>query len=99
MEQSGAKYKYTRRISKFNQMTITLKYFGLLADITQLKEEQFTFDQETILVSALKSKIESSYQNMQNTTYTIAVNQTMSSLQATIKDKDVIAFLPPFAGG
>ena len=80
-------------------MTITLKYFGLLADITQLKEEQFTFDEETISVSALKSKIESSYQDMQNTTYTIAVNQAMSSLQSTIKDKDVIAFLPPFAGG
>ena len=80
-------------------MTITLKYFGLLADITQLKEEQFTFDQETISVSALKSKIESSYQDIQNTNYTIAVNQTMSNLQATIKDSDIIAFLPPFAGG
>lgn len=80
-------------------MTITLKYFGLLADITQLKEEQFTFEQETISVSALKSKIENSYQSMQNTTYSIAVNQAMSSLQATIKDQDVIAFLPPFAGG
>ena len=80
-------------------MTITLKYFGLLADITKLKEEQFTFDDETISVSALKSKIENSYQTMENATYTIAVNQTMSSLQATIKDQDVIAFLPPFAGG
>ena len=80
-------------------MTITLKYFGSLADITQLKEEQFTFDEETISVSALKSKIESSYQNIQNVTYSIAVNQAMSSLQATIKDQDVIAFLPPFAGG
>ena len=99
MEQSSSKYKHKRRISKFNQMTITLKYFGSLADITQLKEEQFTFDEETISVSALKSKIESSYQNMQNTTYTIAVNQTMSDLKAIIKDKDVIAFLPPFAGG
>jgi molybdopterin synthase sulfur carrier subunit len=80
-------------------MTITLKYFGLLADITQLKEEQFTFDEETISVSALKSKIESSYQNMGNVTYTIAVNQMMSDLQTKISDKDVIAFLPPFAGG
>jgi molybdopterin synthase sulfur carrier subunit len=80
-------------------MTITLKYFGLLADITQLKEEQFTFEEETISVSSLKSKIENSYQGMQNASYNIAVNQTMSSLQATVKDNDVIAFLPPFAGG
>ncbi|TRX38895.1 MoaD/ThiS family protein [Flavobacterium sp. ZT3R18] len=99
MEGSGSEYKYTRRISKFNQMTITLKYFGLLADITQLKEEQFTVEQETISVSTLKSKIETQYQTMQNTTYTIAVNQAMSGLQTTVKDQDVIAFLPPFAGG
>ena len=99
MEQSGAKHKHTRRISKIKKMTITLKYFGLLADITQLKEEQFTFEEETISVSTLKSKIESSYQNMQNTTYNIAVNQTMTDLQTKIKDQDVIAFLPPFAGG
>ncbi|REG98612.1 MoaD/ThiS family protein [Flavobacterium aquicola] len=80
-------------------MTITLKYFGSLADITKLREEQFTFDEETISVSALKSKVEGSYQNIQNTTYTIAVNQTMSDSQTKIKDQDVIAFLPPFAGG
>jgi molybdopterin synthase sulfur carrier subunit len=80
-------------------MTITLKYFGLLADITQLKEQQFTFEEETISVSILKSKIENSYQSIQNTSYTIAVNQAMCSLQATIKDQDVVAFLPPFAGG
>ena len=99
MEKSSAKYKHARRISKFNQMTITLKYFGLLADITQFKEEQFTFDEETISVSELKSKIESSYPKMQNTAYNIAVNQTMSDLKTAIKDNDVIAFLPPFAGG
>lgn len=80
-------------------MIVTLKYFGLLADITRLKEEQFTFDEETVLVSALKSKIESSYPKMQNTVYNIAVNQTMSDLKTVIKDNDVIAFLPPFAGG
>jgi molybdopterin synthase sulfur carrier subunit len=80
-------------------MNITLKYFGLLADITKLKEEQFAFEEETISVSALKAKIEKSYQNMQNATYNIAVNQTMSDLKTVIKDNDVVAFLPPFAGG
>jgi molybdopterin synthase sulfur carrier subunit len=80
-------------------MTITLKYFGLLADITQLREEQFTFDQEAISVSTLKSKIEMQYQTIQNATYNIAVNQVMIGVQTTIKDQDVIAFLPPFAGG
>jgi molybdopterin synthase sulfur carrier subunit len=80
-------------------MTLTLKYFGLLADITQLKEEKFTFEEETISVSTLKSKIENSYNNLQNATYTIAVNQAMCGLETSIKDQDVVAFLPPFAGG
>jgi molybdopterin synthase sulfur carrier subunit len=80
-------------------MTITLKYFGLLADITKLKEEQFSFNEDTFLVSALKSKIESRYPKMQNTAYNIAVNQTIVDLQTKIKDQDLIAFLPPFAGG
>jgi molybdopterin synthase sulfur carrier subunit len=80
-------------------MTITLKYFGLLADITKLKEEQFAFEEETISVSVLKSKIENNYSNIQNITYTISVNQVISSLQTPIKDQDIVAFLPPFAGG
>ena len=99
MEQSNSKYKYAGRISKFNTMNITLKYFGLLADITNLKEEQLTFDEETILVSDIKSKIELEYPRFQNTTYSIAVNQTISGFQTAIKNQDEIAFLPPFAGG
>lgn len=80
-------------------MTVTLKYFGSLVDITQLKEEQFTFDEDTFSVSVLKSKVESSYPKMQNTAYNIAVNQMIVDLQTKIQDQDLIAFLPPFAGG
>lgn len=80
-------------------MNVTIKYFGSLADISQLKEEQLSFEEDTISVAALKSKIESNYQNMESANYLIAVNQKMSDLQTSINDKDVIAFLPPFAGG
>jgi molybdopterin synthase sulfur carrier subunit len=80
-------------------MTITLKYFGLLVDITQKKEEIFSFDENNTSVSFLKTKIETAYEELKNTNYSIAVNQSMSSLDYNIKDQDVIAFLPPFAGG
>ena len=80
-------------------MTITLKYFGLLADITQKKEEVFSMEDHKMSVSFLKSKMETAYEELKNTNYSIAVNQAMSSLDNTIKDQDVIAFLPPFAGG
>lgn len=80
-------------------MTITLKYFGLLVDITQKKEEVFSMEESKVSVSFLKSKMETAYGQLKNTNYSIAVNQSMSSLDYTIKDQDVIAFLPPFAGG
>ena len=80
-------------------MIVTLKYFGSLVDITQKKEEFFSVEENTMLLSFLKSKMEMTYGELKNTNYSIAVNQAISSLDNTIKDKDVIAFLPPFAGG
>ncbi len=99
MEQSGSEYKYPRRISKLNQMTITVKYFGSLIDITQKKEEIFSMEETNTSVFFLKSKLETNYQELKKTNYSIAVNQSMSSLDYNIKDQDIIAFLPPFAGG
>lgn len=80
-------------------MIINIKYFGLLADITKKKEEQMTLDESNFSVAFLKSKMESAYQELQNTNYSVAVNQAMVGMDTNIKDQDVIAFLPPFAGG
>jgi molybdopterin synthase sulfur carrier subunit len=80
-------------------MIVTVKYFGLLADLTNKKEEQLQMDQETIAMTVLQSKLESLYEGLQKTTYAIAVNQTICTTDVEIKNQDVIAFLPPFAGG
>lgn len=80
-------------------MNITLKYFGLLVDICQKNEEHFCIEENKVSVSFLKTRMETVYEELKNTNYSIAVNQSMSSLDYTIKDQDVIAFLPPFAGG
>jgi sulfur-carrier protein len=80
-------------------MTITLKYFGSLVDITLKKEEIFSLEETTMSISFLKTKIETAYNGLKNTNYSIAVNQVMNNLDANIKDQDIIAFLPPFAGG
>jgi sulfur-carrier protein len=45
-------------------MTITLKYFGLLVDITQKKEELFLLDEAQASVSFLKSKLETVYEEL-----------------------------------
>jgi sulfur-carrier protein len=80
-------------------MTITLKYFGSVVDITKKKEEVFSFDGNTKSLSFLKNQMEGTYEELKSTNYSIAVNQAMSNLDAVIKDQDIIAFLPPFAGG
>jgi sulfur-carrier protein len=80
-------------------MNLTLKYFGLLVDITQKKEEVLHLDQNKVALSDVKSAIETLYGELKNANYTIAVNQLMCTLESTINDGDVIALLPPFAGG
>ncbi|WP_348798437.1 MoaD/ThiS family protein [Flavobacterium adhaerens] len=80
-------------------MTVTLKYFGSIVDITQKKEESFFAEEPILPVSVLKNKLETAYEELKRTNYSIAVNQAMSSLDTKLKDQDVIAFLPPFAGG
>jgi len=99
MEKSGTKYKYSGRVSKNTIMILNIKYFGVLADITKKKEEQVVLDDSNLTVNSLKLKIESVYQELQKNSYSIAVNQTISGMDVTIKHQDVIAFLPPFAGG
>jgi molybdopterin synthase sulfur carrier subunit len=99
MEKSGTKYKYSGRVSKNTIMILNIKYFGVLADITKKKEEQVVLDDSNLTVNSLKLKMESVYQELQKNSYSIAVNQTISGMDVTIKHQDVIAFLPPFAGG
>ena len=98
MEKSGTKYKYSGRVSKNTIMILNIKYFGVLADITKKKEEQVVLDDSNLTVNSLKLKMESVYQELQKNSYSIAVNQTISGMDVTIKHQDVIAFLPPFAG-
>ena len=99
MENSIAKYKYSRRVSKNTIMILNIKYFGVLAEITKKKEEQLVLEGSNMTVNSLKLKMESAYQELQKNNYSIAINQAMAGTDTTIKDQDVIAFLPPFAGG
>ncbi|HRL70687.1 MAG: MoaD/ThiS family protein [Flavobacterium sp.] len=80
-------------------MILNIKYFGVLAEITKKKEEQLVLEGSNMTVNSLKLKMESAYQELQKNNYSIAINQAMAGTDTTIKDQDVIAFLPPFAGG
>jgi molybdopterin synthase sulfur carrier subunit len=80
-------------------MTITLRYFGILADITQKKEEVFHFKHETISLNLLQSKIEEHYPGIKKISYSLAINQSITKENVSLNDNDEIALLPAFAGG
>jgi sulfur-carrier protein len=80
-------------------MIVQVKYFGLLADITKKVEEQFEFQEQHISIEALKTTLENLYKQFEHNNYSIAVNQIIVSKETYIIDKDIVALLPPYAGG
>jgi len=80
-------------------MRVTLKYFGLLAEITNCNEEQLEFNANAPTLFGLKNAVENRFPAFQKTAYSIALNQSLSNEEVLLKEADVIAFLPPFAGG
>ncbi|HNP33954.1 MAG TPA: MoaD/ThiS family protein [Flavobacterium sp.] len=80
-------------------MELKLKYFGIIADITQKKEELFFVEEDTITLKLLQSKIEIKYPKILDIKYSIAVNQKFLQNDFLLEKDDIIALLPPFAGG
>jgi molybdopterin synthase sulfur carrier subunit len=80
-------------------MRVTLKFFGLLAEITKCPEESFELNADVTTLLGLKSAIENRFPAFQKTAYSIALNQSLRNDEVALKEADVIAFLPPFAGG
>jgi molybdopterin synthase sulfur carrier subunit len=80
-------------------MRVTLKYFGLLAEITHCNEEQVELTADVNSLLGLKSAVEQRFPAFQKTAYSIALNQSLCNDEVALKEADVIAFLPPFAGG
>jgi molybdopterin synthase sulfur carrier subunit len=80
-------------------MEITVKYFGIIADITQKKEETIFLEGEVNRLKNFQSKLEIIYPKILDINYSLAINKLFANCDNTLKDKDVVALLPPFAGG
>lgn len=80
-------------------MTVIIKYFGLIADITQRKEEILFFEGTEKSIKSIQSQLEEKYPEIKNTSYSFAVNQTLVKEDFVLSDNDEMALLPPFAGG
>lgn len=77
-------------------MQINIKYFGQIAEVTQVTEEQIEFSGHDL--SELLKVLHSKYQNLKHKDFQVAQNQELVSEHTEITGLD-IALLPPFAGG
>nr|WP_294780799.1 MoaD/ThiS family protein [uncultured Flavobacterium sp.] len=78
---------------------IEIKYFGAVAEKTKCEFEKLSFSEELSLQKLLQN-LEEKYQ-FESMTFSVAVNQKIVSKTAdhTLQISDVVALLPPFAGG
>ena len=77
---------------------LSLKYFGAVAEKTKVQEENIPFSNSSLqeLVDALEQKYD-----LASLSYSIAVNQKIvqDTNNYMLISNDVVALLPPFAGG
>ncbi len=80
-------------------MTITVKYFGIIADFTKKKEEEFHLNETMNSMQSLQFHLEKLYPETKNATYSLALNQSIINENTLLQSQDEIALLPPFSGG
>lgn len=80
-------------------MTIIIKYFGLIADVTKTNDEIFTTEKSDFTIKDLLENLTQKYPDLNGNSFVIAVNKTIASDNLVLKNNDTIAILPPFAGG
>ncbi|WJS94274.1 MoaD/ThiS family protein [Flavobacterium johnsoniae] len=78
---------------------IEVKYFGAVAEKTKCEFEKLSFSEELSLQKLLKD-LNEKYE-FESLTFSVAVNQKIVSKTAeyTLQTTDIVALLPPFAGG
>jgi len=77
-------------------MKLNIKYFGLLAEVTQCTEEVIDFSE--LSVSELLDVLFEKYPNLKDKDFQVAQNQKIVSKDTHISEHE-IALLPPFSGG
>lgn len=77
---------------------IEVKYFGAVAEKTKCEFEKLSFSE--VSLQDLLRDLEEKYQ-FESLTFSVAVNKKIVSKSAdcTLQTSDIVALLPPFAGG
>jgi molybdopterin synthase sulfur carrier subunit len=77
-------------------MILSIKYFGLLAEVTGRSEEKIEFSGKSI--SDLKTILFQKYEVLKNKDFQIAQDNELTANETMVTATE-IALLPPFAGG
>lgn len=78
-------------------MKINLLFFGKLAEIVH-NQKEFKLDSGGT-IDDLKKELLGKFPELAEFTYRIAVNEEMIKGNHKLIENDVVAFMPPFAGG
>ena len=80
-------------------MKIKLLLFGITRDLLNANELSFEV-LENINVGDLKKELRSKYPQVKNiSSYAIAINESYANDNVKLREKDVVAIIPPVSGG
>ncbi len=77
-------------------MQITIKYFGLLSEVTGCKEEVYEFSGGSI--AKLIDELYVKHPSLRNKEFQVAQNQELVPLKTELISNEIV-LLPPFSGG
>lgn len=83
-------------------MTVTVKFFASLRDVTGIEEIQHEFEGVSLtdlIVSLKKALTHEAFVEITAKNVKVALNQELIDDSAAISDGDEVAFLPPVTGG
>ena len=80
-------------------MKIQLLLFGIATDLLNTSSLELAIS-ENCTIADFKNEILAKYPQLENiNSYAIAVNETYATDETVLKEKDVVAIIPPVSGG
>jgi len=80
-------------------MKIQLLFFGIVSDVLETSSLEIELD-NTCTIQHLKAQLVASYPVLKNIdSYAFAVNEVYATDTTVLKEKDVVAIIPPVSGG
>ena len=77
-------------------MLITIKYFGMLTEVTNCEKETMNFYGNDI--SELLDMLYIKYSGLKNKDFQVAQNQELVSIETKLTSNEIV-LMPPFSGG